>query len=173
MQPIRRLLLCCLIWLTAASTLLAGVPHFECLCPNGQRKSACLGIVAKGTSCCCGGACCSSGGGCCHKKPQSPVGGARKRSCCQATPQIISKLSGKDVRLHAPGCCKSPAKPKFLGLNLSKTASADPIAAGPQALPVRTSPSGQSRNTDSRLDWLIYCIPPPTNLVIAHRHFLI
>src|SRR4051812_37058194 len=42
-----------LVWLTAATTLACGLPHVDCVCPNGQYKPFCLGVTASLTGCCC------------------------------------------------------------------------------------------------------------------------
>jgi hypothetical protein len=39
------------VWLTAAMTLVAGFPHFECRCPAGQFKPFCLGFCSATHGC--------------------------------------------------------------------------------------------------------------------------
>src|SRR5262245_26246874 len=107
MSCLRRLTLVALIWLTAASTLLAGLPHFECLCPNGQRGSYCLGTATNKTGCCCGGSCClTKQGGCC-----APISGDKDGEPQQA-PTCCEQQDGEDT---PPGegepqrpCCRVP-----------------------------------------------------------------
>src|SRR5262245_24390603 len=38
--------------LTAVMTVVAGLPHYVCRCPNGDIKSYCLGVGCGGQTCC-------------------------------------------------------------------------------------------------------------------------
>src|SRR6516165_5475830 len=92
MAYLRRTALVTLVWLTAASTLLAGLPHFDCLCPNGQRGSFCLGTATGANWCCCGGSCCvTDQGGCCP-----PTSGDNKGEPQQA-PTCCERHEGEDA----------------------------------------------------------------------------
>ena len=68
MRTIGRTALTGLVWLTAAMTLVAGLPHFDCRCPSGQVKPFCLATASKKTGCCCGGACCTIDEICCGNR---------------------------------------------------------------------------------------------------------
>ena len=46
-------------WLTAAMTLFAGVPVFQCRCEGGPARPRST-LVAKKVTCCCGGQCCAA-----------------------------------------------------------------------------------------------------------------
>jgi hypothetical protein len=81
--------------------------------------------------------------------------------------------SGTNARVQAPGCCQSPAKPNVLGVNARQETSKDAASLVSLVLAVLPRALLPPSSIDRRLDWLIYCIPPPTDLVIVHRHFLI
>src|SRR4051812_29868431 len=49
------------VWLTAATTLFATSPHFECVCPDGTRKPFCLSSFLGDPSCCGQETCASAG----------------------------------------------------------------------------------------------------------------
>src|SRR5262245_2200355 len=78
----RKTILVALVWLTAASTLLAGLPRLECVCPSVPRKPSPSRVKATGAGCCCSGRDC-----CCTSQPEddpAPAPGARrgKHGCC-------------------------------------------------------------------------------------------
>jgi hypothetical protein len=194
MTCLRRLILVALVWLTAASTLLAGLPHFECLCPNGQRGSYCLGIVTNATGCCCGGSCCISGRtGCCtptagddRGEPQqaptccgqqegedTPASeGESKGNCARQPPSPKPEPQGDPVHVQSPGCEKTLAHAEVLTFARADTSAPAPFDL---CLPLvdRLSPALPPGAVYDPIDWVTYCIPPPTDLVIALQHFLI
>jgi hypothetical protein len=43
-----------LVWVTAATSLLAGTPHVSCRCPDGSQKPVCFAFLTSATSACCG-----------------------------------------------------------------------------------------------------------------------
>ena len=185
MRVLGRIAWIALVWMTAASTLLAGLPRVECICPDGSVKPVCTGHSTKDTTCCCGGSCCSGtpgGKGCCaaakkagccgesrqeSKEPQKPEGGGAVRpQSPDAAPSHHGRVEGK--------CCQR---------TLAATA---PVAvgkfepAGPKHLTAMTFLPAfasfamqltQGRAANS-LPWQIYA-HPPTDLVIAFQHFVI
>src|SRR6516162_105432 len=76
MLPLKRMLLVCFTWLTAAATLFAGLPQVACLCPSTSEQTACATPAPSASSCCCGhSGSCDSGASCCHQpapKESSP-----------------------------------------------------------------------------------------------------
>jgi hypothetical protein len=185
---IRRTALVALVWLTAASTLLAGLPQLECLCPSGQCTTSPQGPAPReGGRCCCGSCCAAGQGGekppkrmsCCSQndteqqtKPASPeskaAAGRRADSAGQGKP------GPEQARLQRPGCTAQLVQPEAF-----TSASANPDADGSlgpvlaAALPVCLCPPVSPGAAAGRTCWLAYCIPPPTDLVIALQHFLI
>lgn len=72
-RRIKQIALCLFVHLMAASTLVAGMPLFLCICPNGAVKPFCFASTSEQrcccrsdscsvskTSCCCEGHCCSA-----------------------------------------------------------------------------------------------------------------
>jgi hypothetical protein len=198
MACLRRLTLLALVWLTAASTLLAGVPHFDCLCPDGQHSSFCLVAVSSQTGCCCGGACCATGQGDCStkaldsKKDDQP----RAPTCCQhndegerslptrkdtkSGPSQATALSAKAkanphaIYLKSTGCAKTLSQAEVF-VSAPSQASAPPLTTPDLSVPL---PAGLWTELlpgalRAPLLWLPHALPPPTDLVIALQHFLI
>src|SRR5438552_2837856 len=99
---LRRTSLILLVWLTAAMTLVAGVPHFTCWCPDGRIKPVCLDLPCSNSPCCCGGACCTkadSG----KVDPSEPP-----RSCCgQHSRQLLGQVRHADTFAGGACCTKS------------------------------------------------------------------
>jgi hypothetical protein len=91
----RNFLLTGLVWLTAAMTLVAGLPRFQCQCPDGTTRPLCPDRASASDPCCCGGACCSQ-----------VATSARKaaHSCCRAAP---SRSQPDGQRFQSAGCSKS------------------------------------------------------------------
>jgi hypothetical protein len=183
----RRTALVALVWLTAASTLLAGVPHFECVCPSGRRGSSCLGVIAKSGGCCCGGSCCSAGGkgpqaegqSCCGKpraahgeKPRPPAKESGNPRGARVTP--AGKANPDSAQLHRPTCAKAPVQPEALTFAPASPSHAELSALDLSVpLPVSPGPEVPSAPAPGEVRWLTYCLPPPTDRVIVLQHFLI
>jgi hypothetical protein len=103
MVLLRRAAFAGLAWLTAVMTLVAGMPHFECRCPNGHVKPFCLGLDSNKSGCCCGCACCSASpkGRCCCKGRGASPSKRKEKSCCHT--QHRNNLASR------PGPAGSPA----------------------------------------------------------------
>ena len=69
------------IGLTALMTLVTGLPHFRCQCPNGSVKPFCFGYGCSASACCCGGACPASPADVRHGRAPAP-GRNRRAACC-------------------------------------------------------------------------------------------
>ena len=63
------------VWLTAVSTLLAGLPRFTCGCSQSSSKAQSSGVPSQQAGCGCCGACCSG-------KSAAVLGQNAKYSCC-------------------------------------------------------------------------------------------
>lgn len=103
-----------LVWLTAIMTLIAGLPHVDCHCPNGRVKPFCLGFVSGCSSCCCRGSCCSSvpGGSCCCRTRTTQSSASGKTSpCCGG-----EHRSGT-YAIRSACCVKSLAEAEALALS--------------------------------------------------------
>jgi hypothetical protein len=180
MRRLRKIGLALLVGLTATSTLLAGVPHFVCHCPNGQVKSFCLSSPST-TGCCCGGACCgtheAAGDGCCCKSSNAKAGGC---CCCGDRDPEDASQPANDPGSHDPrltlqhNCCtRTLAIPEAQSLSESKTtatASVDDSASLTFKIGAYHS---RTPLTHASIVWLAERGPPPADLVIVLRHLTI
>jgi hypothetical protein len=175
MQYLRKTGLALLVSLTAISTLIAGMPHWVCLCPNGQVKPFCLSSPSKTAKCCCNGSCCgseagtektcqsgSSGpkaeGGCCSAQHEDDETGAApgagftaQRNCCTKT------LVLSETQLFSEAKVVSSSGVDFLKL-------ATPEAGISHFLSVPEAP-----NTP----WEVFRVPPPTDLITVLQRLTI
>src|SRR5438128_753530 len=157
-------------------TLVVGLTHFDCLCPNGNLKPFCFGFNSKSSGCCCGGKCCSLAGNdcCCGRKggPSRPKarGGF---PCCQQGDQQTG--SSRDARQHVQsnGCTRTLAgvefftrsQPKIKVGEYSTFSSALPLQAIYNFSFPTTNHGGKFRE--------IHLLSPPTDLVVLLPHLLI
>jgi hypothetical protein len=171
-------------------TLLDGVSHVECRCPNGQFKLFCFGSSSESNGCCCGSSG-SSGSCCCGGTDSAPSSKPKKqKSCCQSeVPSQVeescprprecrnttsSKLASGHAQVQGEGCQKKLVKAESVVVTPTEFASRNHLCAEmslstPQSfldlcLPIQRF---------CQLSWQSHQIPPPTDLVIALQHFLI
>lgn len=161
------------VCLTAVTTLIAGLPHYDCICPNGDHKPFCLSRPVQRNGCCCGGACCSSspGGKCCCQG--SDWGVNTKKGCCQdKQPSLKEPRSGSAV---GSLCCqKTFAQSEFVAVTSAKPAAGQAFADSlslplPQPALVSCGPMAGR----CQFSWHNYGLPPPPDLVITLQHFVI
>jgi hypothetical protein len=146
--------------LAAFLTLLSGIPHLDCLCPNGHIKLFCLSSASGSSSCCCRGSCCQAGAG--EKKPAG---------CCCCHGRHARGHTTPVSRVSTPPCRKtlSPSETATLPVRAA-TSSHDapaPAAAAPVVALAPTAVPG------CLLSWQGYHQPPPTDLVISLRRLTI
>ncbi|MBX9582359.1 MAG: hypothetical protein K2X87_18815 [Gemmataceae bacterium] len=99
----------------AAMTVTAGLPGFQCRCPDGRVKPFCHGIASSPSGCCCADGCSSGTGGkpCCCAAKKSNVQGpkaAEKRSCCahsKTEPNKAPERKGTQLEAKASCCVKT------------------------------------------------------------------
>jgi len=159
-----------IVWLTAIMTLVAGTPHFSCLCPDGHRKAFCPRTFAKASGCCCGGACCRQGG-CCQAGPRPPAEATAAKSCCHhrhGAPRTAP------VRVQGNGCKTTLERADVLAVQPTATQAADDglssellATPSPAALAPPSLAAGPWRRCGHSSS------PPPTNLVVVLQHFII
>lgn len=176
MVRLRRILLVGMIWLTAVTSLIAGFPHFNCVCPNGNRKPFCLGFGCGPNGCCCAGGCCSSGQ--CGDDAQDHATSAQSAKpcccCCSHKEPPTSNSSHRSPEARSPGCHKTLVQAQFVVEPFSPlTASIDQATS----MTVQVDGIWQTASLGSpaafRLIWEPHRLPPPTDLVVALRHFVI
>jgi hypothetical protein len=98
--------------LAAIMTVTAGLPSFQCRCPDGRVKLFCQGIDSLG---CCGTADESpspEAKSCCEKKAnEQKAQAAKKHSCCTGSECVPQQSSGRDggsqIVVKATCCVKT------------------------------------------------------------------
>jgi hypothetical protein len=174
-----------LVWLTAASTLLAGLPRFECACPAAQPGPASPDVKAKATGCCC----CAPEAG--ERGDQHPCCQHEGQETCPDSPKRAGAVSGQAPSgLHGPQAATSPTgSPELTQARCAKTplapsravtAAVSKTHSGGWQAPELLAPTGacpvaapSSCAAPSRHPWLTSHVPPPTDLVVTLQHFLI
>lgn len=165
MRELRKKSLTVLVWLTAAMTLAAGTPHFNCRCPNGRVKAFCFGSAVAKHGCC--------DGSCCDAKAAGASGPqAASASCCgqhhKPAPNVPARTEGWLTGSHCTktfvqptvSTIQSPQKPILKDATLS-------VLLAFQSPLIWAAPMEPCRSRQK------YQRPPPTDLVIALQHFLI
>lgn len=154
---------------TAITTLVAGVPHFVCRCPNGTIKPFCLGCETKKTRSCCETDLCSTkqeSVSCCEFCAQNDL----QSSWCDGSLSSVCS-SRKSVGLSSGGCKRTLAEQK--SATLTRTSLDDDR----HDLPFELCLDPESANTQIRLAIHVRHLPherpPPTWLDTANRHLLI
>jgi hypothetical protein len=183
MRRLRKTVVILLVWATAASTLLAGLPHLECGCPAARGNPNKSGTSAAGKTCCCGGSCFSA-----SESNKSGTSGHRpnkRHSCCgggaqeqgqagsegRSTPDKDKvrnhehRKSGRQDRGNSNGCPKRLVTPQ-------QQAWATVETKGQQNLTVNLFVVALSPLAFSAPDivpfphvWEVSRQPPPTDLV--------
>lgn len=124
MKRLRRIALVGIVWLTAATILVAGTPHLVCACPDGGAGNSCArcqsGSVksALAKPCHPGARCC-----CCPTQPEpSP---APK----PAQPGPAGKAAPEKVKLTAPTCVKALVRAKAFASSEAPTTAHKDLTA--------------------------------------------
>lgn len=185
MKTIKKLLLTYCILLTASMTVVAGMPHFLCVCPDGSIKPFCPGPTVRSSfapACCCGGACCSDSQQCCCQG-----------HCCAATKdQVLSSETGSHHNDERSSDITSSGTSAFFSTENSQGSCCSQFLV--EASPFVTSELGSGSNWTHCLvvsfearqfllfdelsdlsrptDRSAHPLPAP-DLIIAFQHFLI
>jgi hypothetical protein len=162
-------------WLTAALTLFAGRPTFQCRCEGGPTKPRSTLVTTKVT-CCCGGQCCAAtatGSMAGHASRAPAPLKAEAGTCCQhqgnrpaTPPRDAGDTRGKT-------CTQGAAHPdEFLSDGSVSPAVVGGTVCQPLLPPqLHTSP-GLTDSAD-RADWLAHPAAPPAKLRALLQRFLI
>jgi hypothetical protein len=141
MAMFRKTILTGSVHLTAAMLLVAGLPHFECRCPNGHRRLFCLSLFSSSLGRCME-PCCTAP----PTQPEKSIGSAttsgltQTGSCCCAIARLVSAEASK-LRSGQPG---------FRGPNPGRTPVAKPMPCRRGVAPAKTwnTSSHQSQFVD-------------------------
>jgi hypothetical protein len=151
-------------WLTAALTLFAGVPAFQCRCEGGPARPR-SPLVTTTVTCCCGGHCCAAAPGsaaghaseapapqkaeagtCCEYhggRPTAPThgaGGARTKTCTQGVvhpDEFLSDGGVSPVVVSGSLCQLLPPPQPFTSPELSLPTAGPNWFAHPTAPPAK------------------------------------
>jgi len=174
MKPVGTITRAVFGWLTAIMTLVAGLPHFQCQCPNGAVKPFCFGFFCSSSGCCCGDAC-ASGAKECRPAAKAPPGRKGKAPCCcgRAGRQPTRAPADPNPHVQTRGCAKSFAPQQNLAPAGAPKMIGDQGIGGP-FLPVALAfahvDSAAARADDRGVH---LPAPPPPDLVIVLQRFLI
>jgi hypothetical protein len=151
MKKLRKASLFALVWVTAASTLVAGTPKWVCLCPNGQTRTRSASTAEGTPGCCCCKGCSGQGGGDSDSRngQRSPAPKTTQGSCCgqnkgqptqgnpvkgsgtdhdhpKATKEVGSKLT-PDFSADRSNCQKGLVQTKALSLTVQQKKAAEEL----------------------------------------------
>ena len=159
-------------WLTAAMTLVSGIPHFACRCPDGDFKPFCIGAVSATSGCCCNSNCCSSAdGSCCRAHGRRAADQIQAQSCCRHQSRQSSNSPGNQQAIKAGSCAKAPVS-SGVSISHSKTTLGKELTA--RAFPAPQDVAVLDLQTMTGCSsWQAHQLPPPTDLVTTLQHFLI
>jgi hypothetical protein len=165
------------IWLTALMTLVAGMPHFACRCPDGNVKPVCMGTLSAKSGCCCSGTCCSSfeGDTCCCGA-QSRIAADQVQTgfqCCQHQDRQTKESRGNRPEVGHNSCTKTLAPSVLLTVSHGKTTIAKPLTDGALLPAQAVTVLSLTTMVGARSAWQAHQIAPPTDLVTALQRFLI
>jgi integrase len=178
MRRLRRTAGVLIVWATAATTLLASTPHYDCRCPDGTIKRFCFSSTTSESSCCCSGTGCGSKSNdaksCCRKGASSSKSTTKLSCCCKPSkPQHTSVVAGNQPvnGLTVRGtCCQKTLAQSEIQSSVRATTIVDET---PSLVFVLHSAEGieyLSNAAPSRTIWQVHWLPPPTDLVtILHR----
>jgi hypothetical protein len=161
-------------WLTAVMTLVAGLPHFQCQCPNGSIKPFCFGVFCSSTGCCCNNVCSGAPKGVYRNGRGAAQGKGRAACCCRNTgsPSAPRSSSGTP-QVQATGCQKSLVQHQHFVTSASTKVTHNRGAID-SILPAFTTFSrlDPARATAAK-QGLHSAAPPPLDLIIVLQRFLI
>ena len=165
-------------WATAVMTLLAGLPHFECRCPDGHVKPFWLGLASGVSSCCCGCSCCSSSTKprCCCRPSGVLSSGHSEKGCCRCRHQVgqpAKPLPDDGWVAQHPGCVKTLVAWKWSALTAHKKFRLDDPSGvnNPPSASTLVHPGQSARH--EWISWLVHSPAPPADLVTLLQRLLI
>jgi hypothetical protein len=167
-----------LVWLTAVGVLAAGLPRYQCRCPDGRLKLFCFGASSQATGCCCNGGCCSASQespGCRapDRAPASRVGKAGC-CCCETHPERAGATAPSPYHVESLGCQKTLTPSDLVAVAPAQSPVHDGLDVEAFVPPADSPPPPWLPDaTQPLLSWQSYSIPPPTDLVIVHLHLVI
>jgi hypothetical protein len=166
---LRKTTLRALVWLTAATTLVAGLPFSFCPCAMGSSESRTTAPISNKV-------CCGCGGGCCRTESSVPARTAKSapHSACCSTPKPFRQGSGsRCAQFGCTGCPQALAQAQSAAVAPGKRVL-DRTVAAPALMVFQPLPISRAQKSLSRRSWQRgYWCTPPTDLSITLQHLLI
>src|SRR5262245_48782631 len=162
-----------IIALTAASSLLAGLPRYDCLCASARPSQA--GTVVRQSppakpSCCCCGTCCSQGSAdeasCCGS---SEIQG-ESTNCCGPSDALEGET---DSRISGYGCQMVWSPGELAVVSTMADMKVDLKGVVSNLFYICVPDVLQSDSPRSPFRWKQYQLPPPPDLIVTFQHYLI
>jgi hypothetical protein len=156
------------VWLTAAMTLVAGMPQIECRCPREVLKPHASGQACP--ACCCGEGCSPNAPCCCQSHGGAPV---EQTQMHEVVPHRSRQAQGTQQELNRPQCVKALAQPETYSPTPATTIHGDYTTPGaylPTAGVAVVAGPGRVRGLSS---WGGQPLSPPLDLITLHQHFVI
>jgi hypothetical protein len=161
------------VWLTAAMTLIAGIPRFDCRCSEGQAKP--FRLVFSASKCCCGRCGESTGNGsrsCClaasSAKPAKPT------SCCQTSRvSTVSKALPASGQISPSACCLKSVTQVQSAFPAHSIRSLAKIHLEPALASLATASFTFAASSSGQSIVSLHSLAPPVNLVTLLQHLLV
>lgn len=160
------------VGITAVMTLIAGMPHISCRCPDGRLKPFCFSFLGDNSGCC-GKNCCQrqDGNRCAVLDASVAADDAGAHTCCAQSGHQRSAEPG-DSRHHIErnGCVRKLVQAADQAMSQNDTTRVTELTFA-FTLPhetVTTLPLRPAGHT-----WQPYLLPPPTDLTIVLQRFVI
>jgi len=160
MAYIGKAILTCQVYLTAIMTLVAGMPHFVCRCPDPPAKIAGSRSTDQAAACCCCGSC-------------GPTEG-QKKSCCSQGSQS-GNLSKGEAHFPQAGsdCTNVTGIPKVPAVSTTKSSKPIDVSSAWVASIGVLASSLQADPQASEPRWTGHSPAPPADRVISLQRLLI
>jgi len=158
MDLLRRTFVTCLVWLTAAMSVIAGVPHFTCVCTATSQKPL-RPHHSPTESCCCGNACCQAE----HRS---------NAACCQHRNTQSVRSERGIPRIEGTGCARALV-PTQVVASLSTRSAAPVISLGGLSAPLLAGSANPMSAMPAKAFWQLHWCSPPADLITTLQQLLI
>jgi hypothetical protein len=153
-----------LTYLTAIMTLFAGLPHFECRCPNGHTKLFCLGSASP-----------DKASSCCRDHDATSGGPAKQRPCCghgNGGPRAQAPLGR--AHLQAAGCLKVLVHAEDIAISSGKTMPREiTVVPGDLAFSLPPTLLALRMEAQRQIAGPFHLLSPPIDLAVRLQRLLI
>jgi hypothetical protein len=169
MKRFRKIAVVTLVWLTAATTVAAGMPYSICHCALSSLNSAVARPANNQTCCGCSGKCCRTD----SVAPSRAKKAVAKSSCCSGPkPRTQGPLSPQP-RISCAGCIRTLAQAQPVTVSSDKRQLEEKATAHP-LLTLYLPRVSLAQSLDSRQAWRDSPgDSPPTDLITTLQRLLI